>query len=63
MDVVIPLLRGREHIVFAQPCLVLWDGKEDEERMDGNFGIVYRANLANTPVGIDAVGGASLFYD
>ena len=63
LDVVIPVLRAANHVVFVQPGLVLWNGWEDEERIDGNFGVVYRTNLANTSVGIDAVGGASLFYD
>ena len=63
LDAVIPIAAGRERVIFAQPGLVLWDGWADEERIDGNFGIVYRAKLANTPVGVDAVGGTSLFYD
>ena len=63
IDAAIPFWSGDGHLVFTQPGLVFWTGPEEEERVDGNFGIVYRANLANTPVSIDAIGGASLFYD
>ena len=63
IDAAIPLLSKNGHIVFTQPGLVFWEGNGEEERIDANFGIVYRTNLANTPVGIDAIGGASLFYD
>ncbi|MCY4048090.1 MAG: inverse autotransporter beta domain-containing protein [Hyphomicrobiales bacterium] len=62
-DVVVPLFRQSEYVVFVQPGVVFWTGHEEESRIDGNLGFVYRANLANTPLGIDAVGGASLFYD
>ena len=63
IDAAIPLLSKNGHIVFTQPGLVFWEGNGEEERIDANFGIVYRTNLANTPIGIDAIGGASIFYD
>ena len=63
LDAVIPLLSRNGHIVFTQPGFVFWTGLGEEERVDANLGVVYRTNLANTPVGIDAVAGASLFYD
>ena len=63
IDAAIPFRSGDGHVVFMQPGLVFWAGLEEEERVDGNFGIVYRVNLANKPVGISAIGGASLFYD
>ena len=63
IDLVLPFYNENGHVIFTQPGLVFWEGQAEEERVDGNLGIVYRTNLANTPVGIDAVGGASLFYD
>ena len=63
IDAAIPLLSKNGHIVFTQPGLVFWEGNGEEERIDANFGIVYRTDLANTPIGIDAIGGVSLFYD
>ncbi|MCY4033288.1 MAG: inverse autotransporter beta domain-containing protein [Hyphomicrobiales bacterium] len=63
IDAAIPLLSKNGHIVFTQPGLVFWEGNGEEERIDANFGIVYRTDLANTPIGIDAIGGASIFYD
>ena len=63
IDAAIPLLNKNGHIVFTQPGLVFWEGNGEEERIDANFGIVYRTDLANTPIGIDAIGGVSLFYD
>ena len=61
-DAVVPLWSKGEHVVFTQPGLVVWSGIEEENRIDGNLGVVYRTNLANT-IGINAVGGASIFYD
>ena len=63
IDLALPFYDEGGHVVFTQPGLVFWEGLAEEERVDGNLGIVYRTNLANTPIGIDAVGGASLFYD
>ena len=63
VDAVFPFYEEGEHVIFTQPGLVFWKGQEEEGRVDGNFGVVYRTNLASTPVGIDAIGGASLFYD
>ena len=63
IDAVFPFYKKGEHVIFTQPGLVFWKGQEEEDRVDGNFGVVYRTNLANTPIGIDAIGGASLFYD
>ena len=63
VDAVVPLWNRDGHVVFAQPGFVFWTGLEEEERTDGNLGFVYRTRLANTPLGFDAVGGASVFYD
>lgn len=63
IDLVLPLYNEGGHVIFTQPGIVFWKGHGEEKRADGNFGIVYRSNLANTLVGIDAVGGASIFYD
>ena len=58
LDVVIPLWNGSRHAVFAQPGAVFWTGLAEEERVDGNIGLVYRAELTR-----DLVAGASVFYD
>ena len=58
IDVVVPLWSRGGHVVFTQPGMVFWPGIEEQGRADGNFGVVYR-----TPVGFNAVGGASVFYD
>ncbi|MCY4033078.1 MAG: inverse autotransporter beta domain-containing protein [Hyphomicrobiales bacterium] len=63
IDAALPLLNKNGHVIFTQPGLVFWEGHGEEERIDANFGIVYRTDLANTPIGIDAIGGVSLFYD
>ena len=63
VDVVVPLWNRNGHVIFAQPGVVFWTGLGEEERTDANLGLVYRTGLASTPLGIDAVGGASLFYD
>ena len=58
VDAVIPLLHYGKHVLFAQPGAVFWTGIEKEERIDGNFGLVYRNELTK-----DLVGGVSFFYD
>ena len=58
LDVVIPLLNLGRHVLFAQPGAVFWTGLEEEERIDGNIGLVYRAELTR-----GLVAGASVFYD
>ena len=58
VDTVVPLWSRDGHIVFAQLGAVFWTGLEEEERTDGNLGVVYRTEMAN-----DVIGGASLFYD
>ena len=58
LDAVVPLWSKDGHVVFAQPGFVLWNGLADEERLDGNLGVVYRTE---TIKGI--IGGVSLFYD
>ncbi len=58
VDAVIPLLHIGRHVLFAQPGAVFWTGIEKEERIDGNFGLVYRNELTK-----DLVGGVSFFYD
>ena len=63
LDAVVPLWSRDGHVVFTQPGFVLWNGLADDDRLDGNLGVVYRTNLLNTPVGFDAIGGVSLFYD
>ena len=63
IDLTLPFYSENGHVIFTQPGLIFWKGQEEEDRVDGNFGVVYRTNLENTPIGIDAIGGASLFYD
>ena len=58
LDAVIPLWSKGRHNVFAQPGFVLWKGLADDDRIDGNLGVVYRTE---TIKGI--IGGVSLFYD
>ncbi|MCY4033287.1 MAG: inverse autotransporter beta domain-containing protein [Hyphomicrobiales bacterium] len=58
VDAVIPLLHYGKHVLFAQPGAVFWTGIEKEERIDGNFGLVYRTELTR-----DLIGGVSFFYD
>ena len=58
VDVVVPLWNGGRHVIFAQPGVVFWTGFEEEERIDGNIGLVYRAEIAN-----GVIGGGSVFYD
>ena len=57
-DAVVPLWNRGSHVVFAQPGFVFWTGLEEEERVDGNLGVVYRTMADN-----GVVGGISLFYD
>ena len=68
IDAVVPLWSevredGYAGVVFAQPGFTFWRGIGDEGRIDTNLGVVYRTNLLNTPIGFDAIGGASVFYD
>ena len=58
VDAVIPLWGKGKQAVFVQPGAVFWTGLEEAERIDGNFGVVYRAVMAD-----DVIGGASVFYD
>ena len=43
--------------MFAQPDAIFWTGLAEEERIDGNIGLIYRAELTR-----DLVAGASVFY-
>ena len=67
IDAVVPLWGEDERALFVQPGMIFWTGLAEQERFDGNLGLVYRTGLSNTPfgaaVGDDAIGGASLFYD
>ena len=58
LDAVIPLWSKGRHTVFTQPGFVLWKGLADDDRLDGNLGVVYRTETIR---GI--IGGVSLFYD
>ena len=58
LDIVVPLLNLGRHVLFAQPGAVFWTGIEEEERIDSNIGLVYRAELTR-----NFVAGASVFYD
>ena len=63
IDAVIPLYGerfsdGTEQAFFLQPGAVFWPGLESENRMDANFGLVYRRQF--TP---DFIVGGSAFYD
>ena len=42
---------------FVQPGMVFWMWFEEEERIDGNLGLVYRSGMAD-----DVIGGVSIFY-
>ena len=64
LDAVVPLLligkedRGSGHALFLQPGLVFWTGLEEQDRFDGNLGVVYRFRMAD-----GLVAGGSFFYD
>ena len=58
VDAVVPLWSRGRHVIFAQPGAVFWTGLEEEERIDGNLGVVYRTMSDN-----GVVSGISLFYD
>ncbi|MCY4047981.1 MAG: inverse autotransporter beta domain-containing protein [Hyphomicrobiales bacterium] len=64
LDAVVPLLligkedQGSGHALFLQPGLSFWPGLEDERRLDGNLGVVYRTRMAD-----GLVAGGSFFYD
>ncbi len=58
LDALIPAWDRNGHVVFVQPGIVFWSGIEDEKRIDGNLGAVYRTEVFD---GI--VGGVNLFYD
>ena len=58
LDAVVPLWSKDGHVVFTQPGFVFWNGLADDDRLDGNIGVVYRTE---TIKGI--IGGVSLFYD
>ena len=47
-----------EHALFIQPGLVFWPGLEEEKRIDGNLGLVYRNRIIR-----NVIAGGSLFYD
>ena len=49
---------GIEHALFFQPGLIFWPGLEDDDRVDGNIGLVYRRQVSP-----DVIAGGSLFYD
>ena len=49
---------GIDHALFFQPGLVFWPGLEDDERVDGNIGLVYRHRVSP-----NMIAGGSLFYD
>ncbi len=58
VDAVVPLWSADGYALFAQPGVVFWTGLAEEERIDGNFGAVYRMELAD-----GVIGGGSVFYD
>ena len=58
VDTVVPLWSRGGHIVFVQTGAVFWTGLEEEERIDGKLGVVYRTEMSD-----GVIGGASLFYD
>ena len=49
---------GVEQALFFQPGLIFWPGLEDDDRVDGNIGLVYRQHISP-----NLVAGGSLFYD
>ena len=49
---------GTGSALFMQHGATLWNGLESDERIDANFGLVYRSNL-----NADTVAGGSFFYD
>ncbi len=58
VDVVVPLWSEGGQALFVQPGAVFWTGLAEEERIDGNFGAVYRTELFDS-----FIGGGSVFYD
>ena len=58
VDAVVPLWSENKRALFVQPGMIFWTGIEEQERFDGNLGLVYRTGLPG-----NAIGGASLFYD
>ena len=58
LDALIPAWDRNGHVIFVQPGIVFWSGIEDEKRIDGNLGAVYRTEVFD---GI--IGGVNLFYD
>ena len=58
VDAVVPLWSADGYALFAQPGVVFWTGLAEEERIDGNFGAVYRTELFDS-----FIGGGSVFYD
>ena len=62
-DAVLPLFsregfNGMGYAFFLQPGAVFWQGLKEQDRIDGNLGLVYRAHLMP-----DTVTGWSVFYD
>ena len=55
---VVPLWSEGGQALFVQPGAVFWTGLAEEERIDGNFGAVYRTELFDS-----FIGGGSVFYD
>ena len=58
LDTVIPVWDRNGHVVFTQPGVVFWTGIEEEQRIDGNLGAVYRTEMID-----GVIGGVNLFYD
>ena len=58
IDAVIPLWNAHGRALFLQPGAIFWRGAGDSDRIDANFGLVYRTHL-----GPDFIGGGSIFYD
>ena len=63
VEALIPLMDGENpdgtgEAFFLQPGVIFWQGLESEDRIDGNFGAVYRTTFFD-----NFIGGGSVFYD
>ena len=63
VEALIPLVDGENpdgtgQAFFLQPGVIFWQGLESEDRIDGNFGAVYRTTFFD-----NFIGGGSVFYD
>ena len=58
LNTLVPIWEKNGHAVFTQGGVVFWSGIEEERRIDGNIGAVYRTEVYD-----GVIGGVNLFYD